>query len=464
MTAAANLGRFVLSAAGFGGADARGADRAGVPASTLAATADAVAAQLRAVPATADEPVVLLVSGTPQDLAGFIGIWLAGCVAVPIHAAAPDVVRAALVARTGARLAVRAARLETTGVAPPPRRPLLRGAALVVFTSGSTGEPKGVVIGHDGMIFKLRVLDRLLGLTPDDVVALPLPLTFIFGIWVALLSLVTGARLVLAPKLSAVPAGTTALAAVPTLLRTLCAGEATFAAGLRIVLTGGEPFAPALADTLAAVLPATAVVDLYGLTETGACDFCARPHDQPAARGSIGRPTEGVSFRIVALAELGLPPGTGELQIKTPARMLGYLDDPAQTAAALSDGHVRTGDLATCDGFGFVRLAGRSKDIISRGGNKIAPLEIENLFAQHPGVAAVLAFGVADERLGEKLHAMVVARRPDLTEPALRAWARTRLERFKTPDVFHFVDALPSGRTGKADRAAARASLAGRGT
>jgi len=99
--------------------------------------------------------------------------------------------------------------------------------------------------------------------------------------------------------------------------------------------------------------------------------------------------------------------------------------------------------------------------VVSRGGNKIAPLEIENLFVQHEGVLAALAFGAPDERLGERIHLMIVARDTKLGEDQLCAWAKDRLERFKTPDEFHFVESLPPGRTGKADRAAARMSLDG---
>jgi acyl-CoA synthetase (AMP-forming)/AMP-acid ligase II len=102
-----------------------------------------------------------------------------------------------------------------------------------------------------------------------------------------------------------------------------------------------------------------------------------------------------------------------------------------------------------------VALVGRAKDIISRGGNKIAPLEIDNLLAEHPGVAAALCAGVADERLGEVIHAVVVPRPgAHLDTAALRAWLTARTERFKVPDVFHFRDALPAGASGKADRRA----------
>jgi acyl-CoA synthetase (AMP-forming)/AMP-acid ligase II len=248
----------------------------------------------------------------------------------------------------------------------------------------------------------------------------------------------------------------TVLAAVPTLLRTLCAVPSFKAPRLRAVLTGGEPFGPALAENVARCLPGAHIFDLFGLTETGSCDFCATPDDGASAKGTIGRATEGVAFRIAASPDLALSGGAGELQIRTPARMLGYLDDLRLTEQAFEDGYFKTGDLALLREDGYVQLVGRSKDIVSRGGNKIGPLEIENLFARHEAVAAALAFGMPDERLGESLHLMIVRRDPRLTEGDLREWARERIERFKLPDAILFVDTLPIGRTGKADRAAAR--------
>lgn len=464
MSAAANLAQSVIGAPDFPKASVGEFGGAALAASELAAAAQALATQLRTAGVTAHEPVVLIISNKPEDFIGFLGLWLADCVAAPIHVATPEQAVQLLTKRLGARFVIRAGRLETIASAAPPARPLLNGAALIVFTSGSTGAPKGVVVSHRGLLWKLGVLSRLVDLTADDSVVVPLQLTFIFGIWVSLLTLMCGARLVLAPKFSATaldrdghPA--TVLAAVPTLLRTMCADGSIRAPRLREILTGGEPFSAALADKLMALLPNAKIFDLFGLTETGSCDFCVKPEDQPMARGTIGRPTDGVAFRIAENPELGLPSGVGELQVRTPAVMSGYLDDPVQTAAAFADGYFRTGDLATLRDDGYVRLVGRSKDVVSRGGNKIAPLEIENLFAQHEDVLAALAFGAPDERLGECLHLMVVARNPSLSERDLRDWAQGRLERFKTPDVFHFVETLPAGRTGKADRAVARESV-----
>ena len=154
----------------------------------------------------------------------------------------------------------------------------------------------------------------------------------------------------------------------------------------------------------------------------------------------------------------------GELQIRTPFGMLGYLDRSDLTAASFMDGWFRTGDLARRRTDGFVELVGRSKEIISRGGNKIAPLEIDQLFAGHPDVAAALTTGIPDPLLGESLHVMIVPRPgARLNADALRIWAAARIEKFKLPDMVHFASELPPGPTGKADRHALRQQIQGVG-
>ena len=416
-----------------------------------------VAHSLRARGVQPDEPVHLTIGNRPQDLAAMLGIWRAGAVAVPVHISTPDQVRGAVQSRTRARFSVDGDTLASIGNTAPPSRPLLRDAALTVFTSGSTGEPKGVVIGHTRLAGKLEVLGRLLQLRTDDVVLVPLQLTFIFGIWVSLLTIATGARLVLLPKFSTdavrdpMRRGATVAAFVPTMLRALVAEEECGDVSLRLLLTGGEPLGGGLGKAISRRFSRATIYDLYGLTETGSCDFHQRVSAGGEGLGTIGTPTQNVSFRIAA-ANGGMG---GELQIQTPYGMLGYLDNPSLTEGAFADGFFCTGDLARLQPDGRVELVGRSKEIVSRAGHKIAPLELDNLFGEHPDVAAALTAGVPDSDVGERLHVLVV-RRPgaSISAAELRIWASARIERYKLPDAIHFRDALPSGRTGKADRGA----------
>jgi len=420
--------------------------------SALLALAEHVARALTANGISPTEPMHVRIGNRPTDLGALLGVWQAGGVVVPVHVTAAAATVERLQRRTHARFCIDGERLDVIARQAPPERELLRNAALVIFTSGSTGEPKGVVIGHRPLADKLAVLDRLLGQRPDDVVLLPLQLAFIFGLWVSLLALMRGARLKLVPRFSreAIEPGlqdATVLAGVPSMYRTLLGQSAPAASRLRLILTGGEVLPPRLADALRRFADA-AIYDLYGLTETGSCDFCLAPADQPGGFGTIGRPTEGVDFRIAE----------NELQIRTPYGMLGYLDDPALTQASFADGYFKTGDLARRAAAGHVQLVGRAKDIVSRGGHKIAPLEIDNLLAEHPDVAAALCAGVPDERLGEVIHAVVVPRAGSrLDAAALREWLVARTERYKVPEVFHVRDCLPVGSTGKADRRAVAA-------
>ena len=432
------------------------------PPSELAAVADRVTRTLSARQVQTHEPVHVRIGNRPSDLGALLGVWNAGAVAVPVHVSAAPVTVAALSSATGARFLVDGERLEAIGHTSPPERPLLRDAALVIFTSGSTGQPKGVVIGHRRLADKIAVLDRLLALRSNDTVLIPLQLTFIFGLWVCLLALRAGAQPILVPRFSAealrhgLDRGATILGGVPSMYRAVLADSEVPMQGLRQILTGGEVLPKPLALAMQKAAPGAALYDLYGLTETGSCDFVLDPANQPDGLGSIGVPTEGVAFRIAAADERHAAEGEGgELQVRTPFGMLGYLDNPALTESSFHDGYFATGDLARIGPDGRVRLIGRSKDIVSRGGMKIAPLEIDNLLAEHPGVAAALCAGVPDERLGECIHAVVVPRAgATLTADALRGWLLERVEQFKVPDAFHFADALPAGSTGKADRRA----------
>ena len=429
----------------------------------LQSTAQTIAQALMAFNITPSEPVLCYIANRPRDLAALLGIWLAGGVAVPAHAAAAEASVLGIRRATGARLRVSGAHVDEVSKAAAPAHALLHDAALIVFTSGSTGKPKGVVLGHERLAAKLQVLDRLLKLAADDVVVVPLRLTFIFGIWVSLLTILSGAHLVLVPKFTAaglaskLTEGASVVAVVPTMLRALLAhARAPTAPRLRTLLSGGETLGSRLALATREAFPHTQIHDLYGLTETGSCDFCLPATEFAVGLGSIGRPTSQVEYRIVDANGRPVTSGTaGELCIKTPFGMLGYLDGPNLAAGSDPDGYLRTGDQARLRPDGRVEIVGRLKDIIARGGNKIASAEIDALLARHPQVTGALCTGVPDVRLGEAIHA-IVALVPGsrLTPQELRRWAAGQTEKFKVPDVIYIRDALPTGPTGKLNRAA----------
>jgi long-chain acyl-CoA synthetase len=447
--------------------------------------AASVAHALRTGGIDADEPVAARVSNHTGDLAGFLGIWRAGGVVVPIHRAALAQTVEDVFRRTGARFVVDADAAEPVmrldRPAPPPR-PMLAGAALIIFTSGTTGQPKGAVLSHAGFAGKLAAIDSVLPFAETTRTLLVLQLTFSFGQWVSLLTLARGGTLVMQEKFEAArfldalaAERINRLGVIPTMLRQLlpllrgAEGPAILERlgrdGVeRLFMAGGEPLPYPLGRALREIVPRLSLCDVYGLTETSTSDFILRPEEQDRFPGTIGRPSPGVAFAIHDDAGRALPPGqTGELVIKTPFIMKGYLDAPELTAAAFRDGWFRTGDLATAAADGTVRLVGRSKELILRAGNKISPIEVERAYLDHPDIAEALATGLPDERLGEAIHLLVVPMPGATPAPeALRAWAAGRLDRYKIPDAVHIGTALPLGRTGKADRTALKAELLAR--
>lgn len=419
------------------------------------------------------EPVLVAVCGRASDMVGFLGVWRAGGVVVPIHRGAVTATVHELIRLTGARYFVDpsseavaipgltgAPPVLETGQNMPAPDPMLKGAAWIIFTSGSTGEPKGVIHGHDTWAAKLEMIDGEIGSSETERTILVLQPNFIFGQWVACLTLIRGGTLIVRDRFDAATvladlAGrATRIAVVPTMLRRLKAkiGNGAAPAFTGTILSGGEPLPVDVVAWLRSIWPEAKLWDLYGTTETCACDFFVRPGEWEQSAGTIGNAGPRIDFRI--------EPGTGELHIRSPFVMRGYHRDPFGTRVAFADGYFRTGDIARRRSDGRVELIGRMTDIINRGGIKIAPLEIERVFSEHPDIVATLVTGVPDPVRGEAVHVFVVPRAGGgLDAENLIAWARAKLDRSKVPDRIHFGDELPTGRTGKADRSALRSLI-----
>lgn len=427
------------------------------------------------------ETVMVKCSNHPLDFVAFLAVWMVGGVVVPVHRSSPAEVLLAINEKAGCSISLDLLDkafahgievLPFTACGADDRLEILDDAALVIFTSGSTGTPKGAVLSHRAFQGKLDQNQALLSLSAETTSLLVLNNTFSFAIWVCLLTLMAGGRVVLMAKFTPVAFlehlandGINFVGVVPTMVRATFGGTPSGeleiarkrivdAGALRRVVIGGEPLGRHLSAELRRFLEPAKLYDIYGLTETSTCDFVLDPADYESHEGSIGRPFPRIEYRIVDDAgEQCAVDVTGELQLKTPFIMQGYLGDPGLTQAAFDDGWFKTGDLASVDEQGFVIITGRLKELIVRGGNKITPLEVERALLRCSGVGGVLVTGMPDAILGQRIHALVIPKTGDVVDLALlRSELTNNLERFKVPDVFYVGSALPTGRTGKIDR------------
>lgn len=335
--------------------------------------------------------------------------------------------------------------------------------ALVVFTSGTTGVPKGAMLSHGGLVDHMTVWARHLGFRPGDRAILASPIFWGFGCALnALVPLIAGSSVVLHDVFDA---GAwladidrwecTYLQGVPTQYQMLLDHPDTDRHDLsriRLVQIGGAPSAHTLMRRLLERAPKAVPVSSFGLTEGGFVDTAtALGDDLDTVLGTVGPPLPDTEASIrVPGGDDEVPAGeVGELCLRGRHLMTGYLGDPEQTAAALRDGWLRTGDLATADERGYLRIVGRHKDMYITGGMNVYPPEVENVLASHPGVAQVAVIGVPDARMGEIGVAWVVPRADAPSGDDVVAFARERLADYKVPRVVRFVDDLPLSASGK---------------
>ncbi len=335
----------------------------------------------------------------------------------------------------------------------------------IQFTSGTTGRPKGALLRQRPMIVTARTWAEVVGLRRGDLYPVTYPLAHIGGFKTGLISpFHARATAVLIPVVSAESVADVVrthpvafLNAPPAvqqyILAARRAGEIPGELAIRTAVIGSAIVPPVLVQGLVDELGVDDVIIGYGLTEaTGVCTM-TRPGDPlDLVCGTIGRPIDGVRARIWAPDATGHPV-VGEIEITGDNVMAGYLDDPDATAEVIHDGWLRTGDLGWIGDDGYVRIAGRARDLVIVGGFNVYPAEIEHALAEHPHVREAAVVGVPDERLGEITVAFVVPAdgtgQDGAGEEDLVGWCRERLANFKVPRRVWAVDRLPRGSVGK---------------
>lgn len=334
----------------------------------------------------------------------------------------------------------------------------------IIFTSGTTGRPKGVVTTHGQ---SLRVFDtwaEVVGLRPGDRYLIVNPFFHTFGYKAGILAcLLRGATILPRSSFDPVPVmeaiareRVTVLPGPPTLYQTLLDHPERARhdlSSLRLAVTGAAVVPVALVRRMQAELGLETVLTAYGLTEaTGTVTMCRRDDDAETVAATSGRPIPDTEVRVVGTHGGLLPAGeAGEVQVRGYHVMQGYFEDPQATAETIVEGGwLRTGDVGVLDGRGNLRITDRIKDMFVVGGFNAYPAEVEQVIATHPAVAEAAVVGVPDDRLGEVGRAYLVLRPGAVLEAAeLVAWCRERMANFKVPRSVEVVDSLPRNASGK---------------
>jgi long-chain acyl-CoA synthetase len=333
--------------------------------------------------------------------------------------------------------------------------------AVILYTSGTTGQPKGAELTHANLIRNAEITQvDLIQLTPDDVIFGGLPLFHAFGQTCTLNTAVaSGACLTLLPRFDAGQAlrilaehRVTVFAGVPTMYSALLhrPDRDTYdVSRLRLCFSGGAAMPVEVLRAFEAAFDCV-VLEGYGLSETSPVASFNHP-DRERKPGTIGTPITGVEMRVVDEDGNEVPPGEpGEIAIRGHNVMKGYWQRPEATAAAIKDGWFRTGDVGRVDEDGYFSIVDRKKDLIIRGGYNVYPREIEEVMHEHPAVAEVAVIGLPHPDLGEEVGA-AVALKPGASATAgeLRDYVKRQIAAYKYPRKVWIVDALPKNATGK---------------
>lgn len=343
--------------------------------------------------------------------------------------------------------------------------------AVIVYTSGTTGRPKGAEITHGNLVSNLEALHTAWGWRAEDVLLHALPIFHVHGLLVALHgALNAGATTLMMREFDArkvlelLASGVTSVfMAVPTIHRRLLDvpdAKQFDLSDVRLITSGSDRLPDEVFTGFRETYGYT-LLERYGMTETGM--ICSNPLHGQRRIGSVGPPLPGIDVRIVHPETRNmLPDGEiGELEIRGPNVLKGYWRQPDKTTAAFSaDGWFKTGDLGFREADGYITLCGRSKDLIISGGLNIYPPEVERVLVEHPAVSTCAVIGCPDSEWGERVTAVVVLN-PDqaVSEADLIAFCRERLAPYKSPKVVAFADDLPRNAMGKVQKAGLRGSV-----
>ncbi len=345
--------------------------------------------------------------------------------------------------------------------------------ALVLHTSGTTSRPKLVPLTQANLCTSAANVRASLALTPGDRCLNVMPLFHIHGLVGVLLSSIhAGASVICCPGYDdetfrgcVEKWAPTWYSAVPTIHQSvlkLANADATLAEAsrFRLIRSSSASLAPPLMHALESVFEVP-VIEAYGMTEAAHQMACNPLPPGERKAGSVGLPAGPQIAIMDEDGELLPADRIGEIVIRGENVMAGYLNNPDANATAFTNSWFRTGDQGSLDNDGYLRITGRLKEIVNRGGEKISPREVDEVLMTHPGVAQVVAFAIPHESLGEDLVAAVVIREgADLTEEALREHAFSHLATFKVPSQIVFVDTVPKGPTGKLQRIGLHEKLA----
>ncbi len=357
---------------------------------------------------------------------------------------------------------------------PAPAAPAEEETAVILYTSGTTGRPKGAMLTHFNIVHSALHFQYCMGLTPEDRSLLAVPASHVTGLVAIIIAAWQGGgAVVMMPEFRA--RDFLALAARERLTHTimvpamynLCLLQPDFTSfdlsAWRVGGYGGAPMPQATIAGLARTLPQLGLMNAYGATETTSPTTIMPPGDTATHSDSVGLEAPCAEVIVVDPEGREVPRGeAGELWIRGPMVVPGYWNNPEATAREFTAGYWHSGDIGSIDAEGFVRVFDRVKDMINRGGYKIFSVEVENVLSHHPGVLESAIIGRACPVLGERVHAFVTRKAPDLAEDDLKAFCAARLADYKVPETFTLLDEpLPRNANGKLLKRVLRDSLAG---